>query len=106
MKADGCWEAHLADGQKTAVNRHDFTFQNNEGQAIRPDYAYITIHGTPGENGILQGYFELLGIPYSSADVLVAALTFNKFVCNQYLKGFGVKVAELYYSSKEITAIS
>ena len=94
MKADGCWEAHLADGQKTAVNRHDFTFQNNEGQTICPDYAYITIHGTPGENGILQGYFELLGIPYSSADVLVAALTFNKFVCNQYLKGFGVKVAE------------
>ena len=94
MKADGCWEAHLADGKKTAVNRHDFTFQNNEGQTVRPDYAYITVHGNPGENGILQGYFELLGIPYSSADVLVASLTFNKFVCNQYLKGFGVKVAE------------
>ncbi|MCR4612766.1 MAG: D-alanine--D-alanine ligase [Bacteroidaceae bacterium] len=93
MKKDG-WEVHLEDGRTEAVNRHDFTFPNEKGQTIRPDYAYITIHGTPGENGILQGYFELLGIPYSSADVLVSALTFNKFVCNQYLKGFGVKVAE------------
>ncbi|MDO4994560.1 MAG: D-alanine--D-alanine ligase [Bacteroidales bacterium] len=93
MKKDG-WEVHLEDGITEAVNRHDFTFPNEKGQTIRPDYAYITIHGTPGENGILQGYFELLGIPYSSADVLVSALTFNKFVCNQYIKGFGVKVAE------------
>lgn len=93
MKKNG-WEVHLEDGRTEAVNRHDFTFPNEKGQTIRPDYAYITIHGTPGENGILQGYFELLGIPYSSADVLVSALTFNKFVCNQYLKGFGVKVAE------------
>ena len=93
MKESG-WDVLLDDGKKMPVNRHDFTFKNAEGQSIRPDYAYITIHGTPGENGILQGYFELLGIPYSSADVLVAALTFNKFVCNQYLKGFGIKVAE------------
>ena len=88
------WEAHLSDGTKSAVNRHDFTFTDEQGQTIRPDYAYITIHGTPGENGILQGYFELLGIPYSSCSLLVAAMTFDKFVCNQYLKGFGVRVAE------------
>ena len=61
---------------------------------IRPDFAYITIHGTPGENGILQGYFELIGIPYSTCDVLVSALTFNKFALNQYLKGFGIRIAE------------
>lgn len=59
-----------------------------------PDFAYITIHGTPGENGILQGYFELIGIPYSTCDVLVSAMTFSKFTLNQYLKGFGVRVAE------------
>ena len=47
-----------------------------------------------GENGILQGYFDLLGIPYSSCNVLVSAMTFNKFTCNQYLKGFGIRVAE------------
>ena len=87
------WEAHLADGTKAAVNRHDFSFEDH-GCHIRPDYAYITIHGTPGEDGILQGYFDLLRIPYSTCSLLVEALTFNKFALNQYLKGFGVRVAE------------
>lgn len=64
------------------------------GEKKQFDFAYITIHGTPGENGILQGYFDLLGIPYSSCNVLVSAMTFNKFTCNQYLKGFGIRVAE------------
>ena len=58
------------------------------------DYAYITIHGTPGENGILQGYFELIHLPYSTSGVLVEALTFDKFVLNQYLRSYGVSVAE------------
>ena len=58
------------------------------------DYAYITIHGTPGENGIMQGYFELIHLPYSTSGVLVEAMTFDKFVLNNYLRGFGVSVAE------------
>lgn len=87
------WEAHLPDGTKTPVNRHDFTFEEG-GKTVKPDYAYITIHGTPGENGILQGYFDLLHIPYSTCSLLVAAMTFNKFTLNQYLKGFGVRIAE------------
>ena len=64
------------------------------GKKILFDYAYITIHGTPGENGILQGYFELIGLPYSTSSVLVEAMTFDKFVLNQYLRGYGVSVAE------------
>ena len=87
------WEAHLSDGSKSPVNRHDFSFEDH-GKNVKPDYAYITIHGTPGENGILQGYFDLLHIPYSSCSLLVAALTFSKFTLNQYLKGFGVRIAE------------
>ena len=87
------WNAILEDGSKSAVDKNDFSFVE-KGQKIKPDFAYITIHGTPGENGILQGYFELLDIPYSTCDVLVSALTFNKFVTNQYLKSFGVRVAE------------
>lgn len=87
------WEAHLADGSKSPVNRHDFSFQDGQ-ETVKPDYAYITIHGTPGEDGILQGYFDLLHIPYSTSNVLVEAMTFNKFSLNQYLKGFGVRVAE------------
>lgn len=87
------WEAILPDGTRTPIDKNDFSFMH-DGQKVIPDFAYITIHGTPGENGIIQGYFELIGIPYSTCDVLVSALTFSKFTLNQYLKGFGVRVAE------------
>lgn len=87
------WEAILPDGSRAAIDRNDFSFLQ-DGEKVKPDFAYITIHGTPGENGILQGYFELIGLPYSTCDVLVSALTFSKFALNQYLKGFGVRVAE------------
>lgn len=80
-------------GKKAKIDRKDFSFKLN-GKTIFFDYAYITIHGTPGENGLLQGYFDLINLPYSTSSVLVEALTFNKFVCNQYLKGFGVRVAD------------
>ena len=87
------WQVDLPDGTTSRVRMHDFSFR--EGSRTRHfDYAYITIHGTPGENGILQGYFELLHIPYSTSGVLVEAMTFDKFVLNQYLRGFGVRVAE------------
>lgn len=86
------WEAVLPEGN-TSIDKNDFSFVAN-GERIRPDFAYITIHGTPGENGILQGYFELIGLPYSTCDVLVSALTFSKFHLNQYLKSLGLKVAE------------
>lgn len=87
------WNAILDNDSYCPVDKNDFSFMKN-GKRIKPDFAYITIHGTPGENGFLQGYFELLDIPYSTCDVLVSALTFNKFMTNQYLKGFGVRVAE------------
>ena len=83
----------MPDGTRAAIDKNDFSFTEN-GKKVKPDFAYITIHGTPGENGILQGYFELLDIPYSTCDVLVSALTFSKFTLNQYLKGFGIRVAE------------
>lgn len=87
------WEAHLKDGSRSNVDRNDFSFMEGD-KRIRPAFAYITIHGTPGENGILQGYFDLIHLPYSTSDVLVEAMTFNKFTLNQYLKGFGVSVSE------------
>ena len=87
------WLVKLSARKLVEINKHDFSFTlNNEN--IRFDFAYITIHGTPGENGILQGYFDLIELPYSTCGVLTSAITFNKFTCNHYLKGFGVKVAE------------
>lgn len=58
------------------------------------DFAYVTIHGTPGENGLLQGYLEMMHIPYSCCNVLAAALTFNKYACNHYLQGFGIRISK------------
>ena len=58
------------------------------------DFAYITIHGTPGENGLLQGYLEMMHIPYSCCNVLAAALTFNKYACNHYLQDFGIPISK------------
>lgn len=87
------WQVELSETEKAAIDKNDFSFTLN-GQKTVFDFAYITIHGTPGENGILQGYFDLIGLPYSCCGVLAAAVTFNKFTCNQYLKGFGVKVSE------------
>lgn len=88
------WFAHLPNGKKAPVYRHNFSFKDEWGKDVKPDYAYITIHGTPGEDGVLQGYFDLLNIPYSTSGVLVESMTFNKFALNQFLKGFGVRVAE------------
>lgn len=87
------WHVDLPDGTTLPVDRNDFSFMYG-GKLVRFDYAYITIHGTPGENGILQGYFDLVHVPYSTSGVLVEALTFNKFVLNQYLRGYGVRVAD------------
>lgn len=88
----GDWSVRLTDGGSAPINKNDFSFVEN-GQVVRFDFAYITIHGTPGENGLLQGYFDLIGMPYSCCGVLAASITFNKFVCNNYLKSFGVNVA-------------
>lgn len=81
---------HTEDG--CPIDKNDFSFAR-EGMRHTFDFAYITIHGTPGENGLLQGYLDMMGVPYSCCDVLAAALTFNKYACNHYLSGFGFRIA-------------
>ena len=86
------WLAKVSENKSYVIDKNDFSYTVN-GEKQKFDFAYITIHGTPGENGILQGYFDLIGMKYSCCGVLAAALSFNKFACNQYLKNFGAKVA-------------
>ncbi len=88
------WHVEYEDGTIANIDRNDFSFIGKDGKAIVFDYAYITIHGTPGENGLLQGYFDLIHLPYSTSGVLVEALTFNKYVLNNYLRAFGINVAK------------
>ena len=87
------WKVELPGGTTAPIDRNDFSFEHG-GKRRLFDYAYITIHGTPGENGLLQGYFDLIGMPYSTSGVLVEAMTFDKFVLNNYLRCYGVSVAD------------
>ncbi len=88
------WYVILPGGEEKApIDKNDFSFREN-GVVKHFDFAYITIHGTPGENGLLQGYFDLIGIPYSTCSLLVCALTFNKFICKNYLRNFDIRVAD------------
>ena len=86
------WHAKLDDGQQAPIDRNDFTFRKGD-QKIKFDYAFFAMHGPPGENGILQAYFDLLNIPYSTSGVLPLALTFNKYVCKTFLSHCGIKTA-------------
>lgn len=89
---------HTEDG--CPIDKNDFSF-TREGVKHTFDFAYITIHGTPGENGLLQGYLEMMHIPYSCCNVLAAALTFNKYTCNHYLSGFGFHISPSLLLRKE-----
>ncbi|MDR2497509.1 MAG: D-alanine--D-alanine ligase [Tannerellaceae bacterium] len=87
------WYVELPEGRKAAIDRNDFSFEEG-GERRHFDFAYITIHGTPGEDGLLQGYFDMIGMPYSSCGALASAVSFNKFVCNNFLRSFGIAVAD------------
>ena len=94
------WEVHY-NNEKYPIDKNDFSFYL-ENEKINFDFAYITIHGTPGENGLLQGYLAMLDIPHSTCDTFTASLTFDKFACNRYLQSFGIKIAEsLLVKSRE-----
>ncbi len=75
------------------LNKDDFSFNLN-GQKTNFDCALITIHGTPGEDGKLQGYFDTLQIPYTTSNTLSSALTFNKIFSKNYLKPFHIPLAD------------
>jgi len=93
------WSADI-DGIEYKVDKNDFSIIKDNSK-IKIDFAYITIHGTPGEDGRLQGYFDMLGMPYSSCGFMASALTFNKFFCVNFLKNFGINVAKSLYITKE-----
>lgn len=87
------WEVYTNGNPIANVDKSDFSFVH-DGRKIQFDFAYITIHGTPGEDGKLQGYFDLVKIPYSTCGVYSSALTFNKYFCSNYLRTFGITMAK------------
>ena len=86
------WTAYDYEG-RYPIDKNDFSFIK-KGQKETFEHAFIVIHGTPGEDGKLQGYLDMLGISYNTSSAAIMALTFQKFHCNQFLKNFGINVPE------------
>ena len=87
------WFYQLADGRKVEIDKNDFSLQI-DNQRIVFDAVFIGMHGTPGEDGKLQGYFDTLRIPYTSSDAATSAITFNKRYTVAVAKMAGIAVAE------------
>jgi D-alanine-D-alanine ligase len=80
---------HDHDGKIIDVDKNDFSL-SIDGSKVTFDCVFIAIHGTPGEDGRIQGYLDMLNIPYTSCNAIVSALTFNKSYCNKVVKSFNV----------------
>ncbi len=87
------WYWEDSKGRYHNVDKNDFALITDEGK-VRFDAVFIAIHGTPGENGLLQAYFDMMKIPYTSCGSFCSALTFNKHACKLYLKDYGIPMAE------------
>ena len=74
-----------------SIDKNDFSHIKNDLK-VQFEYTFIVIHGTPGEDGKLQGYLDMVGIPYNTSSAAITAQTFQKFHCNQFLKNFGINV--------------
>jgi D-alanine-D-alanine ligase len=85
------WEDQL--GRFHNIDKNNFSLTYNEHR-IKFDGVFIAIHGTPGENGLLQGYFDMMSIPYTSCSAFCSALTFNKQACKLFLKEYGIAMAD------------
>ena len=96
--SDWYWEDER--GRYHKIDKNDFTLVIDDSH-IRFDAVFIAIHGTPGENGLLQGYFDMLCIPYTSCDAFCSALTFNKQACKLFLKEYLIPMAEAVMIRKD-----
>ena len=86
------WTVHLGK-KRVALDKNSFSFLKNK-EKVTFDFIWNTIHGTPGEDGKLQGYFDIMGIPYSCSNQFSSALTFNKYTCKSFLKQHNVLTPE------------
>ncbi len=92
MLVDKKWTVEIGQ-DKLPVDLNDFSF-TYKGRYTKFDFAFIVIHGTPGEDGIIQGYFDLKGIPYNTPGHMTSTMTFNKWACNHVLRSIGFNCAK------------
>ncbi len=91
IRKDG-WLYEMPDGRKVEVDKNDFSL-HFDNEIVKFDVIFIGMHGTPGEDGKLQSYFDMLGIPYTGCDATTSAITFNKRYTVAVVKMAGVPVA-------------
>lgn len=88
------WTCEGAGGRRVEVDKTDFSVPAGDGK-IALDYAFVMIHGTPGEDGKLQGYLEMAGIPFSTSGMVSSVITFNKSLCKEAVRGIpGISLAK------------
>lgn len=86
------WTYTAADGKTCQLDRNDFSL-TLDGRKICFDYAFIMIHGTPGEDGRIEGYLDMVGVPYSTSGMVASTITFDKKSCKRAVTDTGVKMA-------------
>lgn len=101
------WVAIDDNGREVQIDKNDFSFLNL-GKKVSFDGVFIAIHGTPGEDGRLQAYFDLLNIPYTTCGHDISAITFNKNICERVANSYGVKTARSvhFFRDEKIDQIS
>lgn len=87
------WHVNLKGGGVAPIDKNKFTFLLDE-TVCSFDVAFITIHGTPGEDGKLQSYFDMIGLDYINSGAFGSSLSFNKWACNSFLRAFGIATAK------------
>jgi D-alanine-D-alanine ligase len=102
---DKSWTAEFK-GLEYPIDKNDFSFTTEQGK-IEFKSVFNIIHGTPGEDGKLAGYFDLIGIPHNASGVLTSALTFNKNWCNRFLSTYGIDVPKsvVFYKGEENSSL-
>lgn len=102
---DGAPRVEIPEEERVEVDKTDFSSIVGQ-KKVKFDYAYIMQHGIPGENGKMQGYLEMLNIPFSSCSAFVSAITFDKFSCKSYLRNVDfVKCAkDIFVRKAEVTS--
>jgi len=94
------WGVQMEDGSVIQIDKADFSFVDKNGRRVNFDIALIMIHGTPGENGILEAYFEMIGLPSTTCSSIVSAITFDKYACKCYLRDTGILLAREVFMRK------
>jgi len=94
------WTVHLGK-KRVPMDKNSFSFLVEE-EKVTFDFIWNSIHGTPGEDGKLQGFFDMMGLPYSSSNLFSSALTFDKYTCKSFLKQHDILTPEASLVRKEL----